>query len=1083
MSVIAVLPSVAVWAFSPPVDRAGPLTVRIDGPAEVTATDSPIPIRVVMENGGQQAIRGTVRLGVIDDWRCLPAERPMVVPAGGEVTSEFRVTAGRGTYSAHYPIHAWATFESDGQPHTVHPILVLQTKLPPALDATQPLPWRPLVVTADRSVALYGWPLRRTIVTVFGRSAEVLPVGWQGAASGSRASVGLQTVRLEGDSRRVVAIHPPWDQGLTGTTMVEYALALPDARPIRLTLANAVRPEGKGDGVTFRVRVAPFDAPAGEKGKVLFDRHSAAKTWQPVAVDLSRLAGRTIRLQFEADPGPHRNTGWDTSYWAEPIVTVGTPPAERVFPPTSLDDARRLGVIGTGKSRCEVYVQPGRRGLLDARIGLVTSERQLWFDGFEIEVMGDRIDWPDAPTTFTQIKTEPIPHGIRVRHIGSSPQGPFELVGQLVVDEDRLNATMRLEKVPPRRPWFAPRIERFALGPWSEKVERVYAGCGNVIEGPEAFRLGFDGHRLSTSFVGFDFPGSMAIVQAVDRTPEALEVDPNTRHYSLQAVGDATLSIIPADNVWQAVKVYRHGCGMQAADGVPRLAGRFVFDLWGGRYGESRAQLERAFRYGLTDAAVVWHNWQRWGYDYRLPEIYPPNPRWGTEAELGAMIEACRRARVLFALHDNYIDMYPDAAGFSYTKNIAFRAPNRPMRGWLNRGRGAQAYRYRADCVEPFLRANLRTIHDRLTPTAYFIDVWSSAAPHSYWTAAGEFFSRRFTCDVWGKQFEWIRQLLGDRAPQISESGHDRLIGQLDGAQANHLRVGRPVAGGASWFVWNINCTDAERIPWFDAAYHDRFVLHGAGYPNRYQAGLDPQLHGITSDDYLATEVLTGHPAMVSQPFGPDVIRSYWLTHDLMRALAGRTIESVQFVGGNLHRQRVDWSDGGQVWVNRGPGDWQVAGQTLPQFGFYARVPTDGGTVTASVSRREGLIVELARGPGTFYCNGRGGTGRSSAASDAVDLRARRNEDDKPIDFGPVVTAGGCRLTCDGDRLLVTPLPGTTKGTTIEIRWNQLPWQLSKPTHIEAIAESGQVVGRKPVGETVRCECDPSLFAYRFSRL
>jgi hypothetical protein len=30
---------------------------------------------------------------------------------------------------------------------------------------------------------------------------------------------------------------------------------------------------------------------------------------------------------------------------------------------------------------------------------------------------------------------------------------------------------------------------------------------------------------------------------------------------------------------------------------------------------------------------------------------------------------------------------------------------------------------------------------------------------------------------------------LGDSAPRISESGHDQLIGWLDGAQANHLRV------------------------------------------------------------------------------------------------------------------------------------------------------------------------------------------------------------------------------------------------------------------------------------------------------
>jgi hypothetical protein len=1007
----------------------------------------------------------------------------MAVPAGGKATCEFRVTAGRGTYSAHYPIHAWATFDVGGQPNTAHPILILQTKLPPPLDAAQPLPWRPLVVSADRSVALCGWPLRRTIVTVFGRSPEVLPVGWQGATSDSHASIGLQTVRLDGDSRSVVAIHPPWDQGLVGTTLVEYPLALPDARPIRLTLAHAVTPTGQGDGVTFRVRATPFDAPAGAKGKVLFERHSAAKTWQDVEVDLSSLAGRTIRLQLESDPGPKRNTGWDLSYWAEPTVTAGTPPAAPVFPPTSLDHAHRLGTIGTGKNRCEVYVEPGRRGLLDAQIGLVTATRQLWFSGFEVQVMGDRIDSPNSPTTLTQIKTEPIPHGIRVRHIGSGPQGTFELLGQLTVDAHRFSATLRLDKAPSKRPWFAPRIEHVALGPWSEQAERVYAGCGNVIERPKAFRLAFDGHRLSTSFVGLDFPGGMALVQAVDRGPEALDVDPQSRHYSLQAVGDATLSLIPADNVWQAVKVYRQGCGMQAAGGVPRLAGRFVFDLWGGRYGESATLLEHAFRYGLTDAAVVWHNWQRWGYDYRLPEIYPPNPRWGTEAELSAMIEACRRAGVLFAPHDNYIDMYPDAEEFSYTKNIAFQNANTPVRAWFNRGRGAQSYRYRADRVEPFLRANLQTIHDRLKPTAYFIDVWSSAAPYDYWTAAGDFFGRRSTRDVWGKQFDWIRQLQGDQAPQISESGHDRLIGQLDGAQANHLRVGPPVAGGESWFVWDIDCADAERIPWFDAAYHDRFVLHGAGYAGRYQAGLDPRLHGICSDDYLATEILTGHPAMVSQPFGLDVVRVYWLTHDLMRALAGRTIEAVQFVGGNLHRQRVDWSDGGQVWVNRGPDDWQVAGQTLPQYGFYARVPTDGGTVTASVSRREGLIVEQAQGPREIYCNGRGGIGRSSATAtaDAAEFRARHNEADKRVDFGPVVTAGGCRLTRAGDDgLLVTPLPMTTNGSTLEIRWEQLPWRLPRPTHVEAIAHSGQVVGRKPVGETLRLECDTNVFAYRF---
>lgn len=272
-----------------------------------------------------------------------------------------------------------------------------------------------------------------------------------------------------------------------------------------------------------------------------------------------------------------------------------------------------------------------------------------------------------------------------------------------------------------------------------------------------------------------------------------------------------------------------------------------------------------------------------------------------------------------------------------------------------------------------YLQPNLKTIRDKLAPTAYFIDVWSSARPYDYWTADGRFVDAVFTRNSWGEHFAWIRDLLGDGASQISESGHDQLIGWLDGAQTNHLRVGPNLPGDHGWSVWNIPCQDAERIPWFDAVHHDRFILHGAGYSGRYQAGLDARMHGIYSDDYLATEVLTGRPAMVSQPFSRDVVRKYWLTQDVMRALALRTIEAVEFAGGDLHRQQVRWSGGGQVWVNRGVDDWQVedAGRPLPQYGFLARVPADAGLVTAAVSRRESLIVETASSPDHVYVNAR----------------------------------------------------------------------------------------------------------------
>jgi len=107
----------------------------------------------------------------------------------------------------------------------------------------------------------------------------------------------------------------------------------------------------------------------------------------------------------------------------------------------------------------------------------------------------------------------------------------------------------------------------------------------------------------------------------------------------------------------------------------------------------------------------------------------------------------------------------------------------------------------------------------------------------------------------------------GNQAPQ-SRRAPRPIDRWLDGAQTNHLRVGNPLPGYYQWSVWNWECQDAERVPWFDAAHHDRFVLHGAGYEGRYAAGLDTRLHGMYSDDYIATEVLTGHPAMVSRPSG-----------------------------------------------------------------------------------------------------------------------------------------------------------------------------------------------------------------------
>jgi hypothetical protein len=316
-----------------------------------------------------------------------------------------------------------------------------------------------------------------------------------------------------------------------------------------------------------------------------------------------------------------------------------------------------------------------------------------------------------------------------------------------------------------------------------------------------------------------------------------------------------------------------------------------------------------------------------------------------------------------------------------------------------------------------------------LNPTSYFIDVWASMGPYDYWTQDGKFVERSYTRKVWGESFAWIREFLGNDAPQISEAGHDQLIGWLDGVQTQHLRVDSRGGG----FVWRVECDGAERVPWFDAAHHDRIIQHGAGYPGRYEAGLGAREHGIYSDDYISTEVLTGHPGMVADAFSRDVVRKYWLTEALMRNLALQRIEAVEFAGGDMRRQKVTWSNGTVVWVNRGAAEWEVEGKRLGQYGFYAR--SKDGAVEAGIAGG----VEWAQSPEAWYRHERGGAG-----------------------YRIVRSAGGA---------LLIPLP-ESGAFTAKVDW------AGAVTEAAALSEDGRELGRQAVGAGA-VKCARGVFAYR----
>ena len=1101
---VAVLSGFAL-AYNPPVDTMGPLTVRIQGPRSeegprVTSTEVPLPISVILENAGGVAVEGQVHLGVIDHWRAEPASAVRFTAAAhGTARLSFSVIAGAGTYSdARYPIHAYAEFEYQGKRLTAHPILVVETKLtnPPRVPIS--IEWKLVQVPAKGALGLWRLPVRRLEALVMQQEPPRGP-----ASGGTRLASGPSnapefagpdssgppirfSLPLEQDqTRAVLSMHlgprsryiagigqttfgpipdlgdrslgalwgnygqaalPPVSEESVRALRVQYPLAFPQGAQIHLRFGAAAAGNGAERGVIFRVRVSGPEASA---AATIFEKLISGQTWQENDVDLSRFAGQSVCLELEASSD---SNGESLARWAEPVIEAGEPAKPAPFSPTQ-GGSRVLGVAQRPGAHYEVRLWPGQRGLLDATIGFLNGAARLYLHGFRVRVMGDALeDWRSA-CRFVEAREESAAGRYRIRHRFESWEGSFDILAETWMENGALRVRFWMENGPRPGPWKSVHLEGVSTGPWSEQALRVYAGDGNVIQEPQAFQMRFDGHLMSTSFVGLDFPGGISLLEGVDAPPDTLRVDPRAHLYELITPDQQTLTLVPSPDVWEASKVWHDVNGLHAAGGVSKLAGRFVFDLWGGfggersrGYGVGSKSLSRAFRYGLTDSMVVWHNWQRWGYDYRLPDIYPPDPRLGTLAEFVELVRNCTQHGVLFAPHDNYVDIYPDAEEFSY-RDITFNPVGQPVRAYRHivGDTVAQSYRLRADRAHPLIERNLKLIREGFAPTAYFVDVWSAHSPIDFFSADGEYFNRLYAREAQRKEFAFMRDYLGN-APTISECGHDQLIGWLDGAQVQHLRVGN----GPS-FVWRIKCSASERVPWFDSAHHDRFVLHGAGYPSRYAAGLDLKGHGNYSDDYISTEVLDGHPAMVSDAFSSDVVRSYWLLHDLGRGLALRRIEAFQFAGGNLHRAQVRWDNGAEVYVNRGTENWTVAGHTLPQYGFYARVPVQGGAAEAAIELRNGATVEWSRSPSMTYENARSPAG------------------------------GAFRLTKEGEALLLTPLPESARFTA-RIRWDSIPRKLQKSRQAEALDEEGRVLRRVPVREEngeVVLDCDPGVFAYR----
>jgi hypothetical protein len=403
------------------------------------------------------------------------------------------------------------------------------------------------------------------------------------------------------------------------------------------------------------------------------------------------------------------------------------------------------------------------------------------------------------------------------------------------------------------------------------------------------------------------------------------------------------------------------------------LAGRTVIDIWGPAFEEITNGLKTLRDHGLNHCVAIIHTWQRSGYDNALPASYPANESLGG-ALLKQAVQAGRDDGCLVALHENYVDYYPNYDRFT-PNAIARTSENQWMLGWLNTTTGIQSYATKPTAMVGTASTQSPLIHKTYATNADFLDVNSSIFP---WgrvdmdenvPGAGAFATFRSETENL-----WTYERKTHEGPVFGEGlNHWLWSGYSDGVEAA-LGAGIPRNSGAGipLFV----DFDLLRI-------HPLQVNHGMGYYSTWLSSGDSMDNTASSDAYRMQEVAFGH--------APFVTSSYWnsparilLEQNLVSPVAQRygtqTVRSIQYLvkgkwsssseavkAGRFSQVQVTYRNGDTVVANGDGAALSWNAFQLPPYGWVAK----GDRLLAYTALKGGQIVDYAETGNSFFANAR----------------------------------------------------------------------------------------------------------------
>jgi hypothetical protein len=824
----------------------------------------------------------------------------------------------------------------------------------------------------------------------YGKEPVEMPPAWSGHFEPATGISYLPWGMVLG--RRALLMHSPWHVP-PGRTWVDFTLGLPRTTPIRLAFGIAMGPDvatpDKSDGVTFSCYLT-----ADTKTQELLRQHYDQGAWRDFEFDLAPYAGRTVELRLQVEPGPKNNASFDYSFFGNARIVVGEATENPALLAKTLTASRAYRTTASA-SRVALSNAPGA-GVTPSN--LLPFENRLDRSGdawqFIYEGADCRVTYTFQPATGTlddfmvQVDdTRPFPpalgSGVTAVATRDGNVAPLQLRGGRLVEAKREGD--RLQVV-----WEYGQLGRPLRVEWTYclrgKVLTVAARCDDPVV--SEFSLGQAALAPLRTVVSIPYLWGNVHYLPVERAFVCRYLD-WTQSNSSQCPQERAVYEPKTDGTRNPLRESGYvAVSPEIGEVLPNiphppspflsaLGPRIMLDIWGHNkdtYAGDAENLRVLKDLGVDHVAIIQHVWQRYGYDVKLPDHLPADPRYGGDEGMQLFGRIANECGFLWSLHENYIDLYPDAPSYDPAARV-LRADGSPSPAWYNAGTKVQSFGLKCNRALGYAKNNSPEAHRRFATTAAYLDVHTCVPPwHQLDHEAGQPMAAMARAKV---QFDTA----------LFQFERDSHQGPLFGEGANH-------------FYWAGRCDGVEaqvsggedHAPLLDfdlLKIHPQMVNHGMGYYERwFRSGYGHRLGEETGtmeqiDKYRAMELAYGHAGFVGSPHDQNwhwVVREHHLMHPVQRLYgtakpveilyeaAGELVTaSVALVAGDTSRQRIRYDSGLTLWVNWRPEPWPVEGRVLPQWGFLALGPqTD-----VSTTLRDGTFADYAECPEYVFADAR----------------------------------------------------------------------------------------------------------------